>query len=57
MKLSYRGIQYNQDRVSLEADVTQTTGRYRGEEYKISSSIPRSAKRNNSSRTYRGVNY
>lgn len=57
MKLSYRGIQYNQTPVSLEAEVIQTTGRYRGGEYKINCVSRSSAKKTHSAKTYRGISY
>ena len=57
MQLSYRGIQYNQQSVSLKAEVTKTKGHYRGGDYQICRISGTRAKSNNIPRTYRGVNY
>ena len=57
MQLSYRGIQYNQQSVSLKAEVTKTKGHYRGGDYQICRISGTRAKSNNLPRTYRGVNY
>ena len=57
MKLSYRGIQYNQESLYLKADVTRTSGRYRGEESKINRVSNAKVKHTNAERTYRGVHY
>ena len=57
MKLSYRGIQYNQKSLNLKADVTRTSGRYRGEETKINRVSNANVKHTSADRTYRGVHY
>ena len=57
MKLSYRGIKYNQKSLNLKADVTKTSGRYRGGECKINHVINANVKHTNADRTYRGVHY
>ena len=57
MKLSYRGIQYNQKSLNLKADVKRTSGRYRGGEFKINSVSTPSFKHTSAEKTYRGVHY
>jgi len=57
MKLSYRGIQYNQKSLNLKADVTRTSGRYRGEEVKINRVSSTSFRHSRAERTYRGAHY
>lgn len=57
MALSYRGIQYNQQPVSLKAEVTQTRGHYRGGDYQINHISSSRIKSNKLNRTYRGIDY
>ena len=57
MTLSYRGIQYNQQPVSLKAEITQTRGHYRGGDYQINHISSSRIKSNKLNRTYRGIDY
>ena len=58
MKLSYRGIKYNQELVATsDVAVEKTAGKYRGKDCQISRVSPRHRKSQDLPRAYRGVHY
>lgn len=57
MKLSYRGIQYNQEPTAVNVHYGNVAGKYRGANWQAHNLNKISVKQSHPHLTYRGVNY